>query len=133
MHQLESAREVLIASFLNVSAVCDELLALKSDVLIACSGDFGVFSLGDTVCAGMIVSRLSESLSEGPEKSDAATVAEILYGIHKKDILGMLLRSEWGRHLIGLGLGKDIETCARVDSAPVVPRFKDGVVRVYEG
>lgn len=133
MHELRSAREVLVASFLNVSAVCDELLALKSDVLIACSGDFGVFSLGDTVCAGMIVGRLSESLSEGPEKSDAATVAEILYGVHKKDIRGMLLRSEWGQHLIGLGLGEDIGTCARVDSAPVVPRFKDGVVRIYEG
>ena len=130
MHELKGAREVLIASFLNISALCNELLALNTDVLIACSGDFGVFSLGDAVCAGMIVVRLSESLSGKLEKTDAATVAEILYGVHKKDIRGMLFHSEWGQHLIGLGLGKDIDTCAQIDSAPIVPKFKDGVIRI---
>lgn len=129
MHELRSAREVLIASFLNISAICDELLSLNSDVLIACSGDFGVFSLGDAVCAGMIVDRLDERSSRGLEKSDAAAVTQMLYGVHKGDIRGMLLRSEWGQHLIGLGLGKDIDTCAAIDSAPVVPRFKDGIIR----
>ena len=129
MHELKNAREVLIASFLNISAICDELLSLKSDVLIACSGDFGVFSLGDAVCAGMIVQRLDGGLSGKLEKSDAAAVTQMLYGVHKKDIRGMLFRSEWGQYLIGLGLGRDIDTCAEVDSAPIVPRFKDGVIR----
>jgi 2-phosphosulfolactate phosphatase len=129
MHELEGAREVLVASFLNISAVCNELLTLNTDILIACSGDFGVFSLGDAVCAGMIVDRLSARLSEGLEKSDAATVTQMLYGVHREDIRGMLFDSEWGRHLIGLGLGKDIDTCAEVDSAPIVPEFKDGVIR----
>jgi len=132
MHELRSAREVLIASFLNVSAICNELLALKSDALVACSGDFGVFSLGDAVCAGMIVDRLSEGLSGELEKSDAAAVTQMLYGVHKGDIRGMLLRSEWGEYLIGLGLGEDIDTCAQIDSAPIVPRFKDGVIRVED-
>jgi 2-phosphosulfolactate phosphatase len=131
MHELKRAREILVASFLNISAVCNELIALSSDVLIACSGDFGVFSLGDAVCAGMIVDRLTERLSGELEKSDAASVTQMLYGVHKKDIRGMLFNSEWGRHLIHLGLGKDIDTCAEIDSAPIVPRFKDGVVRVY--
>ena len=129
MHELKSAREVLIASFLNVSAVCEELLSLNRDILIACSGDFGVFSLGDAVCAGMIVDGLSEGLSGGLENSDAAAVTQMLCAVHKGDIRGMLLRSEWGQHLIGLGLGKDIDTCAAIDSAPIVPRFKDGVIR----
>ena len=131
MHQLQGARKVLIASFLNISAVCSELLTLNTDVLIACSGDFGVFSLGDAVCAGMIVDRLSESLSEGLEKSDTATVAQTLYGVHKKDIRKMLLQSEWGQYLIGLGLGKDIDTCAQIDIAPIVPQFKDGVILIH--
>ncbi len=130
MHQLQSARKVLIASFLNISAVCNELLTLNTDVLIACSGDFGVFSLGDAVCAGMIVDKLSETLSDRLEKSDAATVTQILYGVHKKDIRKMLLKSEWGQYLIGLGLGKDIDTCAQIDSAPIVPQFKDGVILI---
>jgi 2-phosphosulfolactate phosphatase len=129
MHELKGAKEVLVASFLNVSAVCNELLSLKEDVLIACSGDFGVFSLGDAVCAGMIVDKLSEHVSGGVERGDAATVAQAVYGFHKKDIRGMLIRSEWGQHLLGLGLGKDIDTCSEIDSAPIVPRFRDGVIR----
>ena len=133
MHQLQSARKVLIASFLNISAVCNELLTLNTDVLIACSGDFGVFSLGDAVCAGMMVDRLTESLPEELEKSDTATVTQILYGVHKKDIRKMLLQSEWGQYLIGLGLGKDIDTCAQIDSSPIVPHFKDGVILIHGG
>lgn len=133
MHQLQSARKVLIASFLNISAICNELLTLNTDVLIACSGDFGVFSLGDAVCAGMIVDRLTGSLPEELEKSDTATVTQILYGVHKKDIRKMLLQSEWGQYLIGLGLGKDIDTCAQIDSAPIVPQFKDGVILIPGG
>jgi 2-phosphosulfolactate phosphatase len=131
MHELKSAKEVLVASFLNISAVCNEILVLNSDVLIACSGDFGVFSLGDAVCAGMIVDRLAERLSGKLEKGDAATVTQMLYGVHKKDIRGMFFHSEWGRHLIGLGLGKDLDTCAQIDITSIVPRFRDGVVRVY--
>ena len=131
MHQLQSARKVLIASFLNISAVCSELLTLNTNVLIACSGDFGVFSLGDAVCAGMIVDRLTGSLPEELEKSDTATVTQILYGVHKKDIRKMLIQSEWGQYLMGLGLGKDIDTCAQIDSAPIVPHFKDGVILIH--
>jgi 2-phosphosulfolactate phosphatase len=133
MHQLQSARKVLIASFLNISAVCNELLTLNTDVLIACSGDFGVFSLGDAVCAGMMVDRLTGSIPEELEKSDTATVTQILYGVHKKDIRKMLLQSEWGQYLIGLGLGKDIDTCAQIDITPIVPQFKDGVILIHGG
>jgi 2-phosphosulfolactate phosphatase len=130
MHQLQSARKVLVASFLNISAVFNELLTLNTDVLIACSGDFGVFSLGDAVCAGMIVDKLSETLSDRLETSDAATVTQILYGVHKKDIHKMLFESEWGQYLVGLGLEKDIDTCAQVDITPIVPQFKDGVILI---
>ncbi len=130
MHQLQSARKVLIASFLNISAVFNELLTLNNDVLIACSGDFGVFSLGDAVCAGMIVDRLSETLSEGLEKSDTAKVTQILYGVHKKDIRKMLFESEWGQYLVGLGLGKDIDTCAQIDITSIVPQFKNGIILI---
>jgi 2-phosphosulfolactate phosphatase len=128
MHELESAREILIACFFNISAVCEGLLTLNADILIACAGDFGVFSLGDAVCAGMIVDKLSERVSGELGKSDTADVAQILYRVHKKDIRGMLFQSEWGQHLIGLGLGKDIDTCAKIDITHIVPKFREGVI-----
>jgi len=126
IHSLKEADQVLIASFQNISAVCREIAASEEDVLIACSGDFGLFSLGDTVCAGMIVQKLNGIRSEKVEKSDTAAVAEILYDVHKKDIRNMLFNSQWGQYLVQIGQGKDIDTCAQIDTCTIVPRFHDG-------
>jgi 2-phosphosulfolactate phosphatase len=128
MYGLQNTKEVLIASFLNISAVCKEIASLDTDTLIACSGDFGLFSLGDTVCAGMIIHKLGEMRAAVLERSDTASVAETLYKIHQDDIRNMLLNSEWGQYLIGIGQGKDIDTCAQIDICTVVPRFRDGVI-----
>ena len=59
MHGLKEAHGgILLASFLNAEAVSREMLNAGRDCLIACSGDFGRFALGDTVCGGMIISKL---------------------------------------------------------------------------
>ena len=128
MYALENAKIVFISSFLNISAVCKEIASLHTDVLIACAGDFGLFSLGDTVCAGMMVQKLSNILPGELKKSDTAAVAEFLYTLYKDDIRNMLFKSEWGQHLVRIGQGKDIDTCAQIDICTVVPRFRDGVI-----
>jgi 2-phosphosulfolactate phosphatase len=128
MHSMQDTGKVLLAAFLNISAVCNEINASNADVLIGCSGDFGQFSLADTVCAGMIIHRLTEIRSGKLQKSDSATVAEILYDIYKDDIRGMLFRSEWGQGLVQIGREKDIDTCAQIDVCSVVPKFRDGTI-----
>lgn len=128
MHGLKGAEEILIASFLNAEAVSREILGAGRDCLIACSGDFGRFSLGDTVCGGMIISKLRSEAKTEIRLSDTAAVALMIFEAHQHDIRGMLSASEWGQHLIQLNFSADLDFCARVDEMDVLPRFKNNII-----
>jgi 2-phosphosulfolactate phosphatase len=128
MHGLKGAEEILLASFLNAEAVSREMLNAGHDCLIACSGDFGRFALGDTACGGMIISKLLSGAKTEIRLSDAAAVALMVFKAHYHDIRGMLHASEWGQHLTQLKLSADIDFCAKVDVSDVVPRFKNDIV-----
>ena len=82
MHGLKGAEEILLASFLNAEAVSREMLNAGRDCLIACSGDFGRFALGDTVCGGMIISKLLSEAKTEIRLSDAAAVALMIFKAH---------------------------------------------------
>jgi 2-phosphosulfolactate phosphatase len=128
MQGLKGAEEILLASFLNAEAVSREVLNAGRDCLIACSGDFGRFALGDTVCGGMIISKLLSEAKTEIRLSDAAAVALMVFKAHNHDIRGMLYASEWGQHLIQLNLSADIDFCAKVDVSTVVPRLRNDIV-----
>jgi len=117
--------EVFIGSFLNLDALCQRLIESGRDILIACSGEKGIFCLEDTVCGGAIVERL-EKMGIPLTKTDAAHAARILYERCEDDVYGMLCSCEWGIYLEGLGLGKDVRICAEVDSSRVVPVYREG-------
>jgi len=118
----EVAGEVLVASLLNLDAVC-ALLAGADDVLLVCAGTDGRVSIEDVYLAG----RLS-ALLEG-ERSDGAQIAEAVAAAYPtaQDAL------EASRGAIGLrreGLEADIEFCAQesiVDAVPRLARTVDGV------
>jgi 2-phosphosulfolactate phosphatase len=94
-------------------------------VIIACSGEKGLFSLEDTVCSGAVIERLEQ---EGVSllKSDAAMAAKVLYEYYESDIYGMLAGCDWGQYLESVGLGKDLRICAQIDSSRVVPVYREG-------
>jgi 2-phosphosulfolactate phosphatase len=109
------AEEVLVASLLNLGAVC-ELLAGREDVLLVCAGTDGRVSIEDVYLAG----RLSAGL-EGA-KSDAAQVAEAVAAAYPT--ARAALESSGGA--VGLrreGLESDIAFCARESIIDVVGRF----------
>ena len=117
--------EVYIGSFLNLTALCSRLVEAGRDILVACSGEKGLFCLEDTVCGGAIVERL-ERTGVAVAKTDAANAATILYEQCEGNIYGLLCTCEWGVYLEGLGLGKDVRICAQVDSSKVVPVYREG-------
>jgi 2-phosphosulfolactate phosphatase len=117
--------EVYIGSFLNLTALCNRLVEAGRDILVACSGEKGLFCLEDTVCGGAIVERL-ERTGAAVAKTDAANAATILYEQCEGNIYGLLITCEWGVYLEGLGLGKDVRICAQVDSSKVVPVYREG-------
>jgi 2-phosphosulfolactate phosphatase len=119
--------EIFIGSFLNLGALTQRLVEAGRDILIACSGEKDLFCLEDTVCGGALVERL-EKTGASLSKTDAAHAAKVLYEHCETDVYGMLCNSEWGQYLEGLGLGKDVRICARIDSSRLVPVYREGKI-----
>ena len=120
-----SGSGIFIGAFLNLSALAARLIESHRDVLIACSGEKGVFCLDDTVCAGALIARLEER-GVPLRLREASQAARILFDRYGRDILGSLRNCEWGQQLEKLGLGEDIPICAQLDCSHLVPVFAGG-------
>ena len=118
-------RRVAIAAFLNRAAVGDWLAARQEDGLIVCSGYEGIFSLEDAVCAGSVVER-ALARSAPPTPGDGARACLALWQRFGADLPGLLRESGWGRHIVAIGLGADLDLCAQLDASGVVPVMVGG-------
>jgi len=116
-------RTVAIGAFLNRSAVGSWLVARGTNSLIVCSGYEGVFSLEDAVCAGAIVDGAT-SVATGLVLGDGAQACRVLWERFGADLLRLLPETDWGQRILAMGLGPDIEVCARVDVTDVVPTME---------
>lgn len=123
--RFEGARDIVICSLVNITAVA-RYVKDEAEIFVCCSGRMGRFSLEDAVCAGLLVARLREIGLRELELDDAAAAAEVLYHVHRADLLRCLMEASHGRYLLGLGFGEDIEVCARVDALATVPVVREG-------
>jgi len=123
----QSARDVVIASYVNYTAVLTMLrTALRggTDVTLVCAGRDRQFALEDAGCAGRFVYNLSKRLT-GLELNDAAQACALIdrkYGDH---IIRLFEACEHGRALRDAGFGSDLIACAEVDAHPVIPLYQD--------
>jgi 2-phosphosulfolactate phosphatase len=124
------ARDLVVCGFVNVGIVAEFLGKCTSDIIIVCAGDDGRFSMEDSVCAGLLIRRLSRTDGVKAEHSDAALAAVTLYKSFGKSTLKMIQNSEHGKYLIGIGFADDCAICARVDSIPVLPQLVGNVIKV---
>jgi 2-phosphosulfolactate phosphatase len=124
------AREMIVAGFVNMSSVVALLKELKQDFTIVCAGNNGMFSLEDSVCAGMVVNKLSAEGDQEIDLSDAAAAAALLYKGHGRNIKKMMKNSEYGRYLTEIGFADDLPLCAAVDDVLVVPRLVGNVIKL---
>jgi 2-phosphosulfolactate phosphatase len=121
----QGANQILILSFVNMSSATDYLKALEDEAItIVCAGESNRFALEDTICAGMLIERLSSD--SDMELSDGAHAARLLYELNKKNIPSVLKQCEHGRYLASLGFEEDLDVCGRVDSLKILPVVKDG-------
>jgi len=125
MSRLEGARELVVCSLVNLSAVA-RYLREEPELFIACSGRLGAFSLEDAVCAGKLIARLRELGVEPLVPNDAAVAAEILFGVHGGDLRRCLGETAHGRFLLEIGYGDDLDVCSRVDALTTVPVVREG-------
>lgn len=121
----KGAKEIITASFNNLSAVCDYLVARKENVILGCAAWKDKVNMEDVLCAGAIISRIENHFSV---QCDASRMAEVMYGKAKKDVFGFMKKNSASHYqrLMGFGLEKDIRYCLTADLAPVVPRYEDG-------
>ncbi len=129
-HLVSSGKEILVGSFFNIGALARRCLELDRDLLIFPSGDEGNFSLEDTICGGMLIELITEKAERHVTLSDASVCAKILYERFKDNLLEAFRLSRHGKELINRGFEEDLAYCARIDAIPLVPIFRDGVIKV---
>jgi 2-phosphosulfolactate phosphatase len=124
---IAGAERVLVASFLNLSAVAaacadDERLAM------VCAGREGRFSIDDAVCAGMLLGRLKERLGGTLEVDDAGHAALALAEAFVLDD-ALFKDTAAGRALAEIDMVDDLAWCVRVDVEDLVPELKERILR----
>jgi 2-phosphosulfolactate phosphatase len=118
----KGAKEIVIGSFLNLSAVAHHLLFNENNILIACAGWKGKVNLEDTLFAGALIDKLKDHVV--PD-CDAPLAAQHLYNLAKNDMVGFLGNSSHVKRLNGLGIHKDIEYCLTRDQYKVLPTLRN--------
>lgn len=121
------ARQVVIGSFLNLTAVTRALLLGEPNILVVCAGWKGKVNLEDTLFAGALVENLKHHIQ--PD-CDAPLAAQHLYNLAKPDMVKFLSNSSHVKRLNRLNIHKDIEFCLTPDQYPVVPYLKNGVLKI---
>jgi 2-phosphosulfolactate phosphatase len=119
----KSARELLIGSFLNLSAVVKHLKSSSNSVLIVCAGWKGRVNLEDTLFAGAVVDALKNDFDIS---DDAELIALQQYEQAKGNMVEFLGQSSHVKRLNRLNIHKDIAFCLTPDQYNVLPRLVEG-------
>lgn len=130
MWKARYAKNLLVAGFVNVSAVVDRIKELKEDVYILCAGKQTQFCIEDAVCAGMVTKLLIDDEETETEFNDSAVAAVALFKSFSKNLLKMAKSCDHGRYLAEIGFAKDLELCTTIDLYDVVPELSGNVIKL---
>ncbi|MDZ4710720.1 MAG: 2-phosphosulfolactate phosphatase [bacterium] len=132
------AKTCVLCSFVNISAIVDYVNTIDEDFTIICSGKLNDFCLEDAVCAGMLLSKLSEGRTIQMRDSEIAAInlcndlAMLMNVPSQEKILRLFHLSEHGKYLTQIGFEKDLDISSKLDSYPFIPLFRNGVVKMKE-
>jgi len=114
----QGAREIIIGSFLNLSAVADHILRGSNNILVLCAGWKGKVNLEDTLYAGALVEATKSHIEAA---CDAPRMAQHLYNQAKTDMVAYLQNASHVKRLKKLNIEKDIAFCVTENTYPLVP------------
>jgi 2-phosphosulfolactate phosphatase len=124
---VQGARDVVVASYVNLTAVSAMLRAALrggADITIVCAGQDRQFALEDAACAGRYVSQIVKRL-HAVELNDAALAAALIDRRYGDNLMRLFETAAHGRALAAAGFEEDLTACAAVDSYPVIPIYQD--------
>jgi 2-phosphosulfolactate phosphatase len=119
------ADRCVVASFLNMSAAADDLVASGKPIVILCAGREGRFSLDDALCAGSLVRTLRAGASGPVRLNDGATAVSALERRYHKHLGAVMRRTAAARQIVEAGHEPDIAYCLTRDKHDVVPVLSD--------
>lgn len=122
-----NARNVLLGSFLNLSATADFLRQQHESVLILCAGWKGKFNIEDTLYAGALAGLLQD---EFVYEDDATLAATSLYEQASSDLLAYLKKGSHAQRLEGFENHRDLEFCIKMDQFNLNAIYRNG--RLYK-
>jgi 2-phosphosulfolactate phosphatase len=122
------AQRVLIAGFVNFSAVCEQLHCDLRPVHVVCAGYAGEPCMEDTLLAGALVEFFCETMDV--RLNDSARLAWDCFENHGRILLGALQISQGGEHLKEIGCTDDIPLAADVDKFAIVPELRRDPLRI---
>lgn len=125
------ADRVLVAAFVNFSAVCEQLRSEGRPLHILCAGTARAVALEDTLLAGALVDFVCGTGTV--RLNDSARLAWDCFEQHGQCLVGALELSAGGTHLRGLGYDDDIQAAAEVDRFALVPELRREPLRVEVG
>ena len=119
--QCKHAKNVVVGSFLNISALVQWLEKQSGHVLLVCAGWKNHMCLEDTVFAGAVVDRLDSGI---PELDDAAHAARELYLNGRNNLSGYLAKAAHSKRMTRLHIEDDITFCLQEDLVTTIPVMK---------
>lgn len=122
------SENLLICSFLNLSAVAKYIVELGNDVEILCAGRNNLFSIEDSVCAGRLAKEISK-LNNNLILNDSTLAAMSLDDKFGLDLVDMMKNCEHGKILLENNFEKDIEFCSQLNITEIIPFFKSGTIK----
>jgi 2-phosphosulfolactate phosphatase len=125
------AERVLVAAFVNFSAVCEQLRHDARPCHVVCAGTDGETTLEDTLLAGAFVDFLSEVMEV--RLNDSARLAWDCFENHGRMLRAALELSHGGARLRTLGFQEDIRAAAEIDKFAFAPELKRDPLRLEVG
>lgn len=119
------AQEIITGAFANLESVCNYLLKKKKNVILACAAWKDRVNIEDTLFAGAVIDKIGE---EFQINCDGSRIALGLYHEAQNDFFAFMKNKSASHYLrlSSFGLERDIQHCLTVDTAPVVPVYKQG-------
>jgi 2-phosphosulfolactate phosphatase len=121
------AKKVIIASFLNLDAVVEDLRGATGEIVLACAGWKSRLSLEDSLCAGLIIKKLTNGVLPD-DCRDGARMAFVLSEKYENTIAQVVASSNHAHRLNQLGYEADVAYCTQLSITTVLPILKDGTL-----
>ena len=125
LQKIQTAPLVMTAALTTRLAVVEKLIAKQPEsVWLVGSGWEGTYSLEDTVCAGAIIHALMAKTGQSFVEctgNDSAVASVGLYEQWKDRMLELMHVASHGQRLLRLNNTADLEYCAQMDVATIVP------------